>query len=144
MRKLLALAAALIVSACSTGVDRLPGVNSPSTAGGTVTSPRPAPAPSLPPGAFRNAPVQNASGIKGVIGARASALTQRFGPARIDLTEGDARKLQFLGSTCVLDIFLYPGKPGAQPVATHVEARARKDGTNTDRARCIREVERQR
>ena len=71
-------------------------------------------------------------------------LTQRFGQARIDLTEGDARKLQFLGSACVLDIYLYPESEGAQPVATYVEARRRSDGADTDRADCIREVERQR
>lgn len=83
-------------------------------------------------------------GLGGVIGASASALAQRFGSPRIDLSEGDARKLQFLGQACVLDVFLYPASAGAQPVATHVEARLRKDGASTDTATCIREVEAQR
>lgn len=141
MRKALALLAALSVSACSTGVSKLPGVNTPSQA---ARVPAPTAPASPPPGAFRRAPVQDARGLAGVIGARAAALTQRFGKARIDLTEGDARKLQFLGSACVLDIYLYPDSEGAEALATHVEARRRSDGANTDRAACIREVESQR
>jgi len=83
-------------------------------------------------------------GLSGVIGASASVLAQRFGDPRIDLIEGDARKLQFLGQACVLDVFLYPASAGAEPVATHVEARLRKDGASTDTATCIREVEEER
>lgn len=134
-RRLGVLLAAMAISGCSTGVAKLPGVNAPPAAA------RPA-APA--PGAFREAPVQSAAGLEGVIGARAAALTRRFGQARIDLTEGDARKLQFMGASCVLDIFLYPPEAGARPVATYVEARNRSDGADTDRARCIREVERER
>lgn len=131
--------AAISVSACSTGIGKLPGVTAPRQPARTTTPGSGAP----PPGAFRRAPVQGGAGLEGVIGARAAALTQRFGAARIDLSEGDARKLQFVGSACVLDIYLYPGEPGAEPVATHVEARSRSDGADLDRGRCIREVERQ-
>jgi len=86
--------------------------------------------------------VMGAAGLSGVIGARADALTRRFGSPRIDLAEGDARKLQFAGANCVIDIYLYPLRPGAEPVATHVEARQREGGAPVDRARCLREVER--
>ncbi len=79
----------------------------------------------------------------GIIGKEAAVLMRRFGTARIDLSEGDARKLQFVGQACVLDIFLYPLASGVQPVATHVETRLRKGGAPTDRGRCIREVEQQ-
>ncbi|HSJ77215.1 MAG TPA: hypothetical protein VK913_00650, partial [Erythrobacter sp.] len=48
------------------------------------------------------------AGLQGVIGSPVAALTRRFGTPRIDLAEGDARKLQFAGRACVLDIFLYP------------------------------------
>lgn len=138
MRRALAVLAALSVSACSTGITKLPGVNAPSS---TVRAPVPRPTtPTV--GAFKAAPVQNAAGLESVLGQRASSLTQRFGKARIDLTEGDARKLQFLGSGCVLDIYLYPREERGEPVATHVEARSLSDGDDTDRARCIREVER--
>jgi hypothetical protein len=81
-------------------------------------------------------------GLEGVIGQDASTLTRRFGAPRIDLAEGDARKLQFSGSRCVLDIYLYPMHPGAEAVAAHVEARLRQGGAEVDRGACIREVER--
>lgn len=82
------------------------------------------------------------SGVDSIIGQPASALTSRFGTARIDLAEGDARKLQFRSANCVLDIFLYPLTAGRSPVATHIETRLRRGGMSTDRAACIAEVER--
>jgi len=86
--------------------------------------------------------VMSAQGLAGVIGSGAAALTQRFGQPRLDLAEGDARKLQFAGSTCVLDIYLYPVTAAAAPTATHVEARLRQGGAAADPGACIREVER--
>lgn len=80
-------------------------------------------------------------GLEGVIGQDAGTLTQRFGAPRIDLSEGDARKLQFAGKSCVLDIFLYPVTAGQAPTAAHVEARLRQGGAEADRGACIREVE---
>lgn len=91
--------------------------------------------------AFRAPQVQRAQGLEGVIGSGASALTARFGKPRIDAVEGDARKLQFAGERCVLDIYLYPLREGTAPVATHVEARLRKGGEETRRNACIREIE---
>lgn len=81
------------------------------------------------------------AGLEGVIGSSASALTQRFGPPRIDLVEGDARKLQFTGPTCVLDVYLYPLTAGADLTATHVSARLRQGGALIDPKACIREAE---
>lgn len=86
--------------------------------------------------------VMGAAGLGGVIGSRADALTGRFGQPRIDLAEGDARKLQFAGRSCVLDIYLYPVAAAAEPTATHVEARLRQGGAPADPGACIREVER--
>lgn len=85
--------------------------------------------------------VMAGTGLGGVIGLRADVLTRRFGDPRIDLTEGDARKLQFAGSTCVLDVFLYPVAAGAEPTATHVAARLRQSGGAVDPGTCIHEVE---
>lgn len=85
--------------------------------------------------------VMSPQGLGGVIGAPAAALTRRFGQPRIDLKEGDARKLQFAGRACVLDIFLYPVAAAAEPTATHVEARLRQGGAAVDPGDCIREVE---
>jgi hypothetical protein len=86
--------------------------------------------------------VMAARGLEGVIGSGAAALTRRFGVPRLDLAEGDARKLQFAGGACVLDIYLYPVAAAAEPTATHVEARLRQGGAATDAGACIREVER--
>jgi hypothetical protein len=86
--------------------------------------------------------VMSPQGLGGLIGAPAAALTRRFGQPRIDLAEGDARKLQFAGPTCVLDIFLYPVAAAAEVTATHVEARQRQGGAAADPGACIREVER--
>lgn len=118
---------AVFASACSSG------------AAPRAVSATPNPAPST---SFRAPVVQNERGLESVIGKGASALTQRFGEARLDLSEGDARKLQFSSSNCVLDIFLYPLRDNAAPVATHIEARQRVGGANTDRALCIADVER--
>lgn len=85
--------------------------------------------------------VMSGQGLEGVIGQDAGALTRRFGTPRIDLAEGDARKLQFAGANCVLDIFLYPVTAGHEPTAAHVEARLRQGGAPADRGACIREVE---
>lgn len=76
-------------------------------------------------------------GLETVIGADARRLEEIFGPARLTVPEGDAIKLQFAGAPCVLDVFLYPLRPGGQPAATHVEARRLSDGHDTDRAACV-------
>ncbi len=80
-------------------------------------------------------------GLAGVIGSPPAALLRRFGAPRLDVAEGDARKLQFAGQACVLDIYLYPLTATDEPTATHVEARLRQGGAPADPAACIREVE---
>ena len=96
-----------------------------------------------PPGSgFRAAPVMNVPGLEGVIGADANALQRQFGEARLDVWEGDARKLQFSGTACVLDIYLYPQRPGAEPTAAYVDARRPSDGLDVDRAACVRALKR--
>ena len=86
---------------------------------------------------FRPPQVQRAPGLEGVIEQNASSLVRRFGQPRLDVREGDARKLQFTGEPCVLDVFLYPLRPGAEPVATYVEARRASDGQEVDGAACV-------
>ncbi|BEV02452.1 hypothetical protein NSDW_35460 [Novosphingobium olei] len=75
-------------------------------------------------------------GLEGVIGADAEQLTRDFGPPRLDVREEDARKLQWSGSACILDAYLYPAVPGGRATATYVDAR-RGDGRDVDRAACI-------
>lgn len=127
MRKALALlvVGAGLVSGCASGAKEAPGVTAPP-----------------PPQGFRAPQVMRQSGLESVIGEGAAFLSRRFGEARIDMAEGDARKLQFVSQGCVLDIYLYPLASNTAPVATHVEARQRVGGGDTDRARCIAEVER--
>ena len=76
-------------------------------------------------------------GVEGLIGATPARLVQQFGEPRLDVYEGDARKLQFSGDACVLDVFLYPTSPGAEPTATYVDARRASDGLDVDRVSCI-------
>lgn len=83
-----------------------------------------------------------APGLEGVIGASPDELTRQFGPARLDVWEGDARKLQFSGNACVLDVYLYPPAPGAPPEATYVDARRASDGQDVDRASCVSALKR--
>ncbi|EGD60148.1 hypothetical protein Y88_2022 [Novosphingobium nitrogenifigens DSM 19370] len=75
-------------------------------------------------------------GLPGVIGADAEALIRQFGQPRLDIREGEARKLQWSGSACILDAFLYPGEHGRRPTATYVDAR-RGDGRDVDKAACV-------
>jgi hypothetical protein len=81
--------------------------------------------------------IQAAPGLEGVVGANADSLTRQFGQPRLEVWEGDARKLQFSGSACVLDVFLYPAARGGEPQATYVEARRASDGQEVDRAACV-------
>ncbi len=83
------------------------------------------------------AQVLAAPGLEGVIGATSPDLVRQFGPARLDVWEGDARKLQFTGPACVLDVFLYPPSAGHEPQTTYVEARRASDGKDVDRVTCI-------
>lgn len=95
-----------------------------------TTVPRPAPIQRP------TAQVQMAPGLEGVIGADALQLGRVFGTPRLDVIEDDARKLQWSGTACILDVYLYPQSGGAKPTATYVEAR-RSDGREVDRAACV-------
>ena len=131
---LLALTLTALLAACGAG-----GVKSASSA-----RPKPpalvirAPARAFPPRAH----VLVAPGLEGVIGAGPDELVRQFGQARLDVWEGDARKLQFIGAACVLDIYLYPAAPGSAPEATYVDARRASDGQDVDRAACVTALKR--
>lgn len=100
---------------------------------------RPAPVVVAPTtGGFVAPEVMRLPGLENVIGLSAAELERNFGEPRLDVKEGDARKLLFSGENCVLDVYLYPLTPGAAPSATHVEARRKSDGQAVDRAACAR------
>lgn len=103
---------------------------------GCVSAPREAPpvqAPVVRPPSAADRPT---AGLDLVMGSDTRALTALFGNPGLDIREGTARKLQFLGPACVLDLYLYPPRRGAEPVVTHVDARL-PDGRDMDRASCI-------
>ncbi len=100
------------------------------------------PPPSTPPPAAQQPttvvkPVQN----NALIGNSADAVGRMFGKPRLDVTEGAGRKLQFAGSNCTLDVYFYAPRAGANPVATHVDART-PDGRNADVNSCAQSLQR--
>lgn len=95
--------------------------------------PPPAVAPPLAP---PPAPTYSTHGLESVMGRGARALIALFGNPDLDIREGTARKLQFAGPVCVLDVYLYPPQGGGEPVATHVDARL-PDGRDIDRSSCV-------
>jgi len=117
MNRLMAAVPILLLGACSAAV---PPPRS--------TPPPVATAP--PPTVVR--PVQNNS----LIGQSADATQRMFGKPRLDVTEGAARKLQYEGAACVIDIYFYAPRAGADAVATHVDART-PDGRNAEPESCV-------
>jgi hypothetical protein len=103
--------------------------------GGEVARPARAAPPIPVPSSVVPASTPIMIGADGVRGQNARALILLFGPPRIDIQEGPARKLQFLGTACVLDVYLYPHGRG-EPVVTHLDTRLR-DGRAVDPASCV-------
>jgi hypothetical protein len=127
----LALAPALLLAGCGGGQS---GVKSASA---KPLPPPPTVVKAPTPRPLARPRLQAAPGLEGVIGARGDDLMRQFGAARLDVLEGDARKLQFSGNACVLDVFLYPQATGQEPQASYVEARRSSDGKEVDRVSCI-------
>ncbi|MBN8843957.1 MAG: hypothetical protein J0H88_11985 [Sphingomonadales bacterium] len=76
--------------------------------------------------------VQNNS----LVGQHAGAALSQFGKPRLDVAEGVGRKLQFAGTACILDIYYYAPRAGADPIATHVDART-PDGRDANVDSCV-------
>ena len=88
-------------------------------------------------GAPRDPRFLSGPGLEGVVGADQNQLVRQFGQPRLDVWEGDARKLQFTGTACVLDVYLYPTTRSREPLATYVDARRASDGQDVDRGACV-------
>ncbi len=128
-------AASLALSACASS-----GATSTSTAS-AASNPRPPirqPITRSP----KDPTFQRLPGLEGVIGANTGQLVRQFGEPRLNVHEGDSRKLQYVGQACVLDIYLYPTENSPEPVATYVDARRASDGKDVDRAACVRALKR--
>ena len=145
MTRLLILAFLPLLGACVASTQNAGPASGAKTAATNPRSNAPPPtrpSPVITSGGFKAPRVMNIPGVSGVIGANAAGLQRAFGPARLDVFEGDARKLQFTGEPCVLDIYLYPLREGADPTATYVDARRASDGQEVDRASCIAALKR--
>lgn len=141
MRKLVLLALPVLAACGGANTGRPATTAPPPTRPVTTVAPpptNPAPPPAASSGSFRAPRVMNLPGVDGLIGANADRLTRQFGTPQLDVREGDARKLQFTGDACVLDVYLYPLSPGAEPTATYVDARRASDGLDVDRVSCVR------
>lgn len=136
MRKPVPLLLVPLAAACAA-----PSATAP-TSRPAVSAPLPQNPQVQPDTGFRPARVMDLPGLEGVIGADAGGLVRQFGTPRLDVWEADARKLQFAGSACVLDVFLYPPSPGRTEQATWVEARRQTDGRDVDRAACVKALKR--
>jgi len=97
----------------------------------TEVAPATAPRVQLPPPR-----VYSVVGLENVIGRTARVIEAQFGRPELDVREGSARKLQFSGPACVLDVYFYPPRGGGDPIVTHVDARL-PDGRDFDRASCV-------
>ena len=76
-----------------------------------------------------------------LVGQHANAALSIFGKPRLDIAEGAGRKLQFTGTACILDIYYYAPKAGAEPIATHADART-PDGRDANVDSCVNALRR--
>jgi len=72
-------------------------------------------------------------------GLTAQELVGHFGKPALQIREGTSVKLQFRGSRCVLDAYLYPSSR-AELRVTHIDTRG-PSGADMDQAACILALE---
>ena len=135
MRRLLVSGMALVLAGCVSAPS--PAPPPPTRPPGQVQQPPPTQPPPPAVGGFRSVEIMRGPGLAGVIEESADSLMRQFGTPRLDVAEGDMRKLQFSATACVLDIFLYPLRPNGEPVATWLEARRASDGAEVDYLACM-------
>jgi hypothetical protein len=112
MRRLVILSAMLLLAACATAPQQ----------------------PETPPSAPQ--PQPQPPETSSLVGLTPQELVGRFGPPALQVREGTSLKLQFRGSRCVMDAYLYPsGGVGALKV-THVDTRL-PTGGDIDQAACV-------
>jgi hypothetical protein len=94
-------------------------------------APRPQQTPAPPVTA--PAPPQEAGSL---VGLTPQELVERFGRPALQVHEGSSLKLQFRGSRCVLDAYLYPSGTASTLKVTHVDTRLRS-GADIDQTACV-------
>ncbi len=144
MRLIVISCLSLLLAACATPRSQGRPAPTPTAAPGPER-PRPVPSETPPPpqvAGFRMPEIMRGPGLDGVVRESATSLLRQFGAPRLDVAEGDMRKLQFAGEACVLDIYLYPLRPEAEPVSTWLEARRASDGAEVDLLACMQALRR--
>ena len=111
MRRFIALSLALILASCAPRPQAQP-------------APQPAPAQ----------PEQEET--SSVVGLTTQELVGRFGRPALQIREGSSVKLQFRGTRCVMDAYLYPSGGSGSLKVTHVDTRL-PSGGDIDQAACV-------
>src|SRR4051812_22031230 len=92
-----------LMSACTAVPSARPPARAPAPQSRPHRTAVPPTKPAAPPKpAFRAPAIQQLPGLESVIDKDAAALLRAFGSPRLDVHEGDMRKLQFAGEPCVL------------------------------------------
>jgi hypothetical protein len=112
MRRFVTFSAMLLLAACATAPQQ-------------PQSPAPAPQPQPQP--------QETSSL---VGLTPQELVGRFGTPALQVREGTSLKLQFRGSRCVMDAYLYPSGGAGTLKVTHVDTRL-PTGGDIDQAACV-------
>lgn len=140
MRLIATATLSLLLAACAATSPPPPGPQAPlplpRPQTGVPAVPPSVPAPP-PVAGFRVPEIMRGAGMDGVVREDTASLIRQFGTPRLNVAEGDMRKLQFASDACVLDIYLYPLRPEAEPVASWLEARRASDGAEVDVLACM-------
>jgi hypothetical protein len=102
-------------------------------------APRPAPIPAAPVAPAPAPAATNPHDHRTLNGMTANELVQHFGRPRLQIQEGEGSKLQFQGTNCLLDFYLYPTQGGI-PRVSHISARNLQGG-NASAQSCVYEIE---
>ena len=110
MRRLLALSLVLAVAACAPRPQETPAPQAPSPSQQLETS--------------------------SLVGLTPQELVGRFGRPALQIREGSSLKLQFRGTRCVMDAYLYPSGGSGVLKVIHIDTRL-PSGGDIDQAACV-------
>ena len=110
MRRFIAISSTLLIAGCA-------------------SAPREAPPP-------QPVATQQPRESSSLLGLTPQELVGRFGTPALQIHEGTSLKLQFRGSSCVMDAYLYPSGTAGMLKVTHVDTRL-PSGSDVDQAACV-------
>lgn len=93
-------------------------------------APRPQETPAPQP------PAQQPQETSSLVGLSPQELVGRFGRPALQIREGNSLKLQFRGTRCVMDAYLYPSSGSGALKVTHIDTRL-PSGGDIDQAACV-------